>query len=175
MLLCTQLSGGFAHAGVVTAAGTNLANGSLIFDNSNGGSVNVANLATSPIITFLTDTFIAEIDLYQKGGVVSTAQIGLRNRATNDVSLFNTSATTPFQYDVLTYVLFAAPNQIFSAGEYEIVNGAAATWASNSTSSFVGFTWLYSASPAQVPEPATLALLGIGIAGIGFAKRRKRA
>ena len=29
--------------------------------------------------------------------------------------------------------------------------------------------------PTQVPEPGTLALLGIGLAGFGLARRRKKA
>ncbi len=34
--------------------------------------------------------------------------------------------------------------------------------------------WFYNAPPYLSPEPGTLALLGAGLAGIGFARRRKR-
>lgn len=34
---------------------------------------------------------------------------------------------------------------------------------------------LYGRSPANVPEPGTLALLGVGLLGAGIARRRKRA
>ena len=39
----------------------------------------------------------------------------------------------------------------------------------------IGFTHFYSANVFGVPEPATLALFGIGLAGLGFARKKKKS
>jgi hypothetical protein len=173
LILSAQFSTGAAHA-LTTFSGTTIVGGVELFNNLNGNSVNFSTTSTAPTIHLAADTFIAEIDTYQKGNVVSTAQLGLKSISTNVTYLFDTFNTVPFPYDVFTYVHGATVDQLFAAGDYLIVNLAADTWASNPGSNFVGFTTVYS-RPAPVPEPGTLVLIGASLLGLGMSTRRRKS
>ena len=56
----------------------------------------------------------------------------------------------------------------------DITGMSSAKWARSTSSSF-GFPWpfTFTLDVVDVPEPGTLAILGFGLAGLGFARRRK--
>jgi hypothetical protein len=97
------------------------------------------------------------------------------------VGLFGITATFPRSQGMAEF----DPAQIFVTAPYvqyndDVSTGAASLILNGSTSRtnvspYVG-SWLVRTAPSSaIPEPGTLALFGLGLAGLGFIRRRKAA
>lgn len=73
-----------------------------------------------------------------------------------------------FAGNVLTFTATSASTTLTFLDSTPVGGGSAANWALDNVS-----VDLAAPVPSPAPEPATLALLGAGIAGLGFARRRK--
>jgi hypothetical protein len=131
------------------------------------GSFSFVNLDTTQFYTGSTDAGFSvstNFDTTGDGGNAFDFDPGIRQLVIGGLvngvhSVISPPATNDWDLAVNNFWT----NPTFASFAYEGTTSA----------SFVSINSGVTIAPAAVPEPATIALLGIGMAGIGFARRRK--
>ena len=88
------------------------------------------------------------------------------------------STVNLFGLDASNNVLFSNTITATSDWVYHSFNWTDITtfkWTSDPNSNINIDNFTFNSSPSQVPEPITLALFGLGLAGIGFSRKKKAA
>jgi len=154
------------------------AHAAIIFDNYNPesiinqhGSGGIGSgTASDTMFTLSAATFVGELRTYQFG---ETSFPSATYSLTGPGS-FSANLTADYIANTAPYVNYHAfLNQLLAAGTYSFHNSDS-YWAYNRTSGGQGFLQVYEGQPvARVPVPATLWLIGLGFAGLGFVRSKK--
>jgi len=170
----TQLFLALALSAAVAAA-----HAAIVFDNYNGDSIINqhgsggigSGTALDTMFTLSADTFVGELRTYQFG---ETTFPSATYTITGPGS-FSANLTANYIAGTAPYVNYQAfLNQVLVAGTYTFHNSDS-YWAFNSASGGHGFLQVYEGQPVvgSVPVPATLWLVGLGLAGLGFVRSKR--
>ena len=163
---------------VALTAGASTASAATIWSTNNGAGVYSSSYGPPEIDRFsvTSNTYMVAIENYHFNVNpldVPSITIGLFDE-TNNVSVGSWTTTTfwatyPYTHYEATMGVWLHPNI-----DYKITDDHASSWSWNPQSGLRGMGQVFSGEAPAVPEPATLALLGVGAIGLAAVRRRRR-